>query len=522
MSILAIIPARGGSKGIPRKNLCLIAGKPLLGYSIEQARRTPAITKVVVSTDDREIGAVATSFGAEVVWRPKEISGDDATSESALLHALDEFQTAKGHRPDLVVFLQCTSPLRQPDDIGNAIDVLIREGADSVFSACHVEGFVWRHGDRGTEGQNGRGAELQNHKSLAPTWESPSTLRHGSEQACSGPRATSSGADVSDSERGERGQAQTFLSPVNYDPTHRPRRQELTEGILEENGSIYVFKPEILRTHGSRFGGKIAYYLMSRLDSFQVDEPRDISIIEHLMAIRGTPGAMDTAAVSGVRGPATGVQSTDTPAGLQGPGSRSPVRVSMAPDESGSVSAPSPYPLPRGGEGEQQPVCHSALTGIRLLVLDFDGVMTDNRVWVDQDGRESVACDRADGLGIARLRRAGIEVVVLSTETNPVVAARCRKLGIACIQGCADKLAVLKKLAAERSLREDQIAYVGNDINDLECMGWVGVPVAVADAVPEVRAAAKLITFKPGGAGAVREVAEWILDAQKERGASSE
>jgi N-acylneuraminate cytidylyltransferase len=113
-------------------------------------------------------------------------------------------------------------------------------------------------------------------------------------------------------------------------------------------------------------------------------------------------------------------------------------------------------------------------------------------------------------------------VVVLSTETNPVVAARCRKLGIACIQGCADKLAVLKKLAAERSLREDQIAYVGNDINDLECMGWVGVPVAVADAVPEVRAAAKLITFKPGGAGAVREVAEWILDAQKERGASSE
>src|SRR2546421_1480747 len=102
---------------------------------------------------------------------------------------------------------------------------------------------------------------------------------------------------------------------------------------------------------------------------------------------------------------------------------------------------------------------------IRLLILDFDGVMTDNRVLADQDGRESVWVHRGDGWGIARLREAEVPVVVISTETNPVVVARCRKLQIDSIQGCEDKLAALQELASERNIGRDLIAYVGNDVN---------------------------------------------------------
>ena len=153
------------------------------------------------------------------------------------------------------------------------------------------------------------------------------------------------------------------------------------------------------------------------------------------------------------------------------------------------------------------------LSQVRLLAVDFDGVLTDNRVLVDQCGSESVWCDRSDGWGIARLKDAGVEVVVISTETNPVVQARCRKLKIECIQGCDNKLASLQEVVRKHSLTSEQVAYVGNDVNDLECMRWVGISVAVADAVRPVRAISSLVTARTGGKGAVREVAEWILAA---------
>ena len=147
--IVAIIPARGGSNGIPRKNIRLVGGKPLLAHTIEQARQTKAISRVIVSTDDDEIAVVAENFGAEVVRRPAELSTDTASSESALLHSLDHVRREEGCEPELVVFLQCTSPLRHPADIGNAIETLKRENADSLFSARHVEGFVWSSGESG-------------------------------------------------------------------------------------------------------------------------------------------------------------------------------------------------------------------------------------------------------------------------------------------------------------------------------------------------------------------------------------
>ncbi len=390
--ILALIPARGGSKGIPGKNLVALGGKPLLAHTVEQARATPAINRIVVSTDDDEIARCAIGYGAEVVRRPAELASDTASSEVALEHALDALRDHDGYTPELVVFLQATSPLRREHDIARAIDTLDAEGADAVFSACPSHGFVWRRKD-------------------------------------------------------------TRIEALTYDFKNRPRRQDIGEDFLE-NGSIYVFKPQVLRRHKNRLGGKIAIYPMDPFDSFQIDEPGDLELFERLLEMSRWPP------FGGTRG-----------------------RQREVPD----------------------------LSSIRLLVLDFDGVLTDNRVLVRQDGSESVSCDRSDGLGIERLLEAGIEAMVLSKETNPVVAARCRKLRLPCSQGQDDKLPQLEKIASERGLVAAQIAYVGNDVNDLEVMGWCGVAIAVADAYPQALAVVDFVTRRSGGRGAVREVCDLIL-----------
>lgn len=154
------------------------------------------------------------------------------------------------------------------------------------------------------------------------------------------------------------------------------------------------------------------------------------------------------------------------------------------------------------------------LRGVRLLVLDFDGVMTDNRVLVMEDGREAVLCSRGDGMGIGLLKAAGIPVAVLSKEINPVVAARCRKLGIPFLQGIEDKLTELRRIVAEHRLDLAQTAFMGNDVNDLQCMSAAGVAIAPADAHPEALRAAALVTAASGGTGAVREVCDLLLEAQ--------
>ena len=353
---------------------------------------------------------MARAFGAEVIQRPIEISTDTASSESCLVHALDYLKAKENLEPDLVVFLQATSPLRETDEIQKAIETLEREQADSLFSACRVEGFTWR-------------------------------LRGDS------------------------------VAPVNYDPAHRPLRQELQEEVWEENGSIYIFKPWVLRKSNNRLGGKIVLHQMSALDSFQIDDPADLDLVEHLMAFRKAE---------------------------QKPESRKRIAIVSNPVVGGSPSAV------------------SQLSRVKLLVLDFDGVLTDNHVLVQEDGTESVYCDRSDGLGVGMLKAAGVEVIVISKEKNPVVAVRCRKLGVECIQGCDHKLAALRQRSEDRGLKPVEIGYVGNDVNDLECLRWVGLPIAVCDAAPEVLEVARWVTAKCGGRGAVREICDAILAARRE------
>jgi len=221
---VAIIPARGGSKGIHRKNLRVIGGLPLIAHSIIQATQTRQVDRVFVSTDDAEIADTARKYGALVIQRPLDISGDAASSESALVHALGEIER---HSPVArVVFLQCTSPIRGRDDIDHALTCFDAEQADSLLSVAPSHRFLWAGG-------------------------------------AGGPRA------------------------LNYDPAHRPRRQDM-EAQYVENGSIYIFKPWVLQKLNNRLGGRIALHVMSARSAFEIDDELDISIIDFLLRAAAT------------------------------------------------------------------------------------------------------------------------------------------------------------------------------------------------------------------------------------------
>jgi N-acylneuraminate cytidylyltransferase len=148
---------------------------------------------------------------------------------------------------------------------------------------------------------------------------------------------------------------------------------------------------------------------------------------------------------------------------------------------------------------------------VDLVVFDFDGVLTDNRVWVDQDGREMVAANRSDSLGLEQMRQVGIQAMVISKEVNPVVAARCRKLKLEYVQGVDNKAVLLQNLLGERQIDPQKVIYVGNDINDLPCFPLVGCAVSVADGQPAVLRAADIVLSQRGGHGAVRELCDLLV-----------
>jgi YrbI family 3-deoxy-D-manno-octulosonate 8-phosphate phosphatase len=157
---------------------------------------------------------------------------------------------------------------------------------------------------------------------------------------------------------------------------------------------------------------------------------------------------------------------------------------------------------------EESCVLNAIIRGIGLVAFDFDGVFTDDRVYVLQDGTEAVCCFRGDGLGLRKLERLGIASVIISTESNPVVSQRARKLKIRCIQDCRDKRAALEDLVAELGITLNEVAFVGNDINDRACLRCVGLPVVVRNAHPDVVPLALYRTRTAGGQGAVREICD--------------
>jgi 3-deoxy-D-manno-octulosonate 8-phosphate phosphatase (KDO 8-P phosphatase) len=162
----------------------------------------------------------------------------------------------------------------------------------------------------------------------------------------------------------------------------------------------------------------------------------------------------------------------------------------------------------KSNPGNAGPVLKDTIRKIRLIAFDFDGVFTDNMVYVFQDGSEAVRCNRSDGIGLQKLKKMGIETVIISTESNPVVSARARKLKIRCFQNCEDKRKTLEDFAREFDISLDEVAFVGNDINDQPCLNQVGLPIVVNDAHSDVVSVARYQTRKSGGCGAVREVCD--------------
>jgi 3-deoxy-D-manno-octulosonate 8-phosphate phosphatase (KDO 8-P phosphatase) len=155
------------------------------------------------------------------------------------------------------------------------------------------------------------------------------------------------------------------------------------------------------------------------------------------------------------------------------------------------------------------------LERVRLAIFDFDGVFTDNRVWVNERGEEALAFSRSDGLGLRRLDQVGVGYLIVSMERNPIVGARAEKLRVDCVQGVEDKLSVVRERSAAAGVTLEEVAYVGNDINDSECLRAVGLPVVPADAWAEVVPLARWVLSRDGGDGCVREFCDAVWNAQR-------
>jgi YrbI family 3-deoxy-D-manno-octulosonate 8-phosphate phosphatase len=391
---VAIVPARGGSKSISGKNIRPLGGIPLLAYSIEAGLRARQVDRVIVSTDDEEVAEIARTRGADVPFlRPAAIAGDTTPDLPVFQHALDWLAANADCVPEIVVQLRPTSPLRPPDCVDRAIELLRRDDTiDSVrgvVQASQNPYKMWR---------------LQADGTMTPL------LASETPHACNQPH------------------------------------QELPHTYWQ-TGHIDAIRTAIIRGRASMSGNRIGALVLDAAYACDIDTEADWQRTEWLL------------------------EHLDRP--VVRPADRRP------------------FP--------EDP---------RLVVFDFDGVMTDNRVWVGEHGDEWVACNRSDGLGLDKLRRLSLDLFVLSTETNPVVAARCRKLGVPFEQGVRDKADRLRSLLLERGIAASDVVYVGNDVNDADCLRMVGCGVAVADAHPDVRRVAGLRLTRPGGHGAVRELCD--------------
>jgi len=401
--ILGIVPARGGSKGIPRKNIRVFVGYPLIAYSIAAGLQSKHVTRLIVTTDDPEIATIARSFGAEIPFmRPVELAQDDTLDLPVFQHALSWLKEKEGYLPDAVVHLRPTSPVRPVDLVDKSVELLLQNPqVDSV-------------------------------RGVVPAGQNPFKMW----------RIT------------PEGKMNPLLQVEGIDEPYNAPRQSLPK-VYWHTGIIDVIRPSVILEKNSMSGDEILPVHVDPAFSVDIDTPQDWAECEGLIRKR------------------------DLDIVFPGKPPRSwPEKVS-------------------------------------LVVFDFDGVMTDNRVWVNQDGIESVAADRGDGMGIELLQKAGFRAVIISTEENPVVAARAKKIGLPYYHGVDDKPKTLQAYLEKENLPFEETVYVGNDVNDLPCFSLAAYAMVVADAHPDVRRKADLILNHRGGYGAVREVCDILISRYK-------
>ncbi len=401
LEILALIPARGGSKGIPHKNIRDFAGFPLIAYSIQAGLQSKLVTRTIVSTDDAEIAAVAREYGAETPFlRPAEFAQDNTTDFPVFEHALGWLAEHENYHPDVVVQLRPTSPVRPLDCVDDAVRLLVdHPNADSVRGVVEA-------------GQN-----------PFKMWR----------------------LDPSD------GTMKPLTGVEGVKEAYNAPRQQLPL-VYWQTGHIDAIRTRTILEKHSLSGDVILGLVIDPKFTVDIDTLADWKQYEVLV----TSG---------------GLQMVD------------PAKIRRA------------WPVDPA-----------------LLVLDFDGVLTDNRVWVDEDGHEMVAANRSDSYGLGLLgTNTKIEVMVLSREVNPVVTARCKKMNIPVLQGVLDKGSALKQICEDKGITSAQVIFMGNDVNDLPGFKAAGFTAAPADAQPEVLRHAEQVLSLPGGRGAVRELCDLLV-----------
>jgi N-acylneuraminate cytidylyltransferase len=401
--ILALIPARGGSKGIPHKNIRGFAGYPLIAWSIAAGLQARSISRVIVSTDDEKIAAIAREYGADVPFmRPHEIAQDRTLDLPVFEHALKWLEDIEGYKPDYVVQLRPTSPVRPTDMIDSAVKILVEN----------------------TEADSVRG--------VVPAGQNPYKMWRFN---------------------GYDKPLQPLLKVEGVTEPYNAPRQILPQAYWQ-TGHIDAIRTTTITRKNSLTGDMVYPLVIDPRYTLDIDTLSDWEKYEALVY----QGGLD----------------------MVRPDSR--FRRPM-PDK------------------------------IELILLDFDGVVTDNRVWTDQDGRETVAAYRSDSILINDLLEKGIDVMILSSEVNTVVAARAKKMGIEAIHGMGlqHKGRVMREVLEKKNVKTENVIFVGNDLNDLSCFEIAGWSVAVADAFPEVIRSADYVLNKRGGHGAVRELCELIL-----------
>ena len=400
--ILALIPARGGSKGIPRKNIRSFAGYPLIAWSIAAGLQAHTVNRVIVSTDDDEIASVAREYGAETPFiRPHELAQDHTNDLPVFEHALKWLEDIESYKPDIVIQLRPTSPIRPKDCVDGATKILI----ENPEADC-VRGVV-------------------------PAGQNPYKMWHFN---------------------GYNKAMKPLLEMEGIrEPYNAPR--QILPSVYWQTGHIDAIRTATITRKHSLTGSMVYPLVIEPHYTVDIDTLAEWAKYESLVY--------------------SGLEMV-TPAGK------------------------ARRPMPKK---------------IDLIICDFDGVLTDNRVWTDQDGKESIAAWRSDSLRLGELRAQGVEVMIISSEPNTVVATRAKKMGVEAIHGVGlqEKGRVMREVLEQKKVPAENVIYIGNDLNDLPCFEVAGWSVAVADAYPEVIRAADHVLTKIGGHGALRELCDLIL-----------
>lgn len=385
MDAIAVIPARGGSVGLPGKNSRPLLGVPLVARTVHTALKAKSLKEVFVTSNDKDILRISAAAGATTIRRPEALSNSAASSEAALLHALDWIREQGRALPGYLVFLQCTSAFTRAEDIDLVLNTMVDKGAAAALSVVEDHGFIWQEDDNG------------------------------------------------------------FAQGITHDQSKPRQRRQDMKPRYRENGAIYIMHVPSFLEKKERFCGPTVMVPVEG-PTVEIDSQEDWDVVEAFLNVRN--------------------RSTEPAAQTR---------------------------------------------KIKAVITDFDGVHTDDRVIVNQDGCEAVTCSRRDGLGLELLRKRDVKLMVLSKEANPVVRARAAKLQMAVMNQIDDKLSALDAWRQEQGLEWSEIVYIGNDVNDTDCMRTCGLSFAPADAHPSALEVADQVLRAFGGKGAVREMCDYLI-----------